>query len=96
METVSDHEEDEQLGPDDDDGVTGNKGRRNTNMMQLLTKDLLSFMQKTTVSTTKVLRHYCHLENINFSTNFLADVIRGHTIFESRRKPFIYPDKMCR
>ena len=42
------------------------------------------------------IRHYCHLENINFSTNFLADVIRGHIIFESRRKSFIYLDKMCR
>ena len=51
METVSDHEEeDEQLGPEDDDEVTGKQRKENTNMMQLLNKDLLSFIQKTTAS----------------------------------------------
>ena len=91
METVSDHEEeDEQLGPEDDDEVTGKQKKEKYEYDAAIEQRLVEFYAE----------NYCLelqqrdgiiaiLKISNFSTNFLADVIRGHIIFESRRKPFI-------
>ena len=94
---LSDHEqEEEQLGPDDDDEVTGKQRKEKYEYDAAMKQRLVEFYAENYCFYNKDVKALLPPWNVNFSTNFLADAIRGHTVFESRRKPFIYTDKMCR
>ena len=64
---LSDYEEEEeQLGPDDDDEVTGKQRKEKYEYDAAMKQRLVGFyaekITRYNKDTTKMLRHYCHLE----------------------------------